>query len=50
MFKEYDMATKEKFGEYFGFLDSEVDHLFAIYQQTTADAKITREALAEWYD
>lgn len=50
MFKEYDMATKEKFGEYFGFLDSEVDHLFAIYQQTTANAKITREALAEWYD
>lgn len=50
MFKEYDMATKEKFGEYFGFLDSEVDHLFAIYQQTTANAKITREALVEWYD
>ena len=50
MFKEYDMATKEKFSEYFGFLDSEVDRLFAVYRQTTADAKITREALAEWYD
>lgn len=50
MFKEYDMATKEKFSEYFGFSDSEVDQLFSVYQQTTANAKITREALAEWYD
>lgn len=50
MFKEYDMATKEKFSEYFGFLDSEVDSLFAIYQQTTANAKVTRMELAEWYD
>lgn len=50
MFKEYDMATKEKFGEYFGFLDSEVDRLFEIYQRTTQNAKITRSCLAEWYD
>lgn len=50
MFKEYDMSTKEKFSEYFGFLDSEVDQLFVVYQQTTANAKITREDLAEWYD
>ena len=28
MFLEYDMATKKKFSEYFGFLDSEVDKLF----------------------
>lgn len=50
MFKEYDMVTKEKFSEYFGFLDSEVDRLFAVYQQTTPNAKITREDLAKWYD
>lgn len=50
MFKEYDMVTKEKFSEYFGFLDSEVDRLFAVYQQTTPNAKITREELAKWYD
>lgn len=50
MFKEYDMATKEKFSEYFGFSDLEVDRLFSVYQQTTADAKITRKELAEWYD
>lgn len=50
MFKEYDMATKEKFSEHFGFLDSEVDRLFDIYQKTTRNTKITRKGLAEWYD
>ena len=50
MFVEYDMSTKEKFSEYFGFLNTEVDRLFDIYQRTTRNAKITREDLAEWYD
>ncbi|MDE6516259.1 MAG: ATP-binding protein [Acetatifactor sp.] len=50
MFKEYDMAPKEKFSVYFGFLNSEVDRLFDIYRQTAAIAKITRKCLAEWYD
>ncbi|MCM1044691.1 MAG: ATP-binding protein [Candidatus Gastranaerophilales bacterium] len=50
MFQEYDMATKKKFSEYFGFLASEVDRLFTVYQQTTANAKIAREDLTKWYD
>lgn len=50
MFIEYDMATREKFSEYFGFLDSEVDQLFDIYQRHAKNAKITRSDLAEWYD
>lgn len=50
MFKEYDMATKEKYSEYFGFLDAEVDRLFEIYQRTAGRPKITRECLAEWYE
>lgn len=50
MFMEYDMATKVKFGEYFGFLDSEVDRLFAVYLGETAHPRITREELALWYD
>ena len=50
MFREYDMATKVKFSEYFGFLDSEVDMLFNTYLQTTKEAKITRNDLSEWYD
>lgn len=50
MFKEYDMATKEKFSEYFGFSDDEVDQLFTVYQQTTRHAKIKRDELKIWYD
>lgn len=50
MFVEYDMATKIKFGEYFGFLDTEVNRLFDIYIQNTPAPAITREQLTLWYD
>ena len=50
MFVEYDMATRVKFGEYFGFLDKEVDELYEIYVRETANPRITREELALWYD
>lgn len=50
MFVEYDMATKIKFGEYFGFLGTEVDRLFDIYIQNTPSPTITREQLTLWYD
>ncbi len=50
MFLEYDMATKKKFSEHFGFLDSEVDKLFEIYQKGTDEPAITREELRIWYD
>lgn len=50
MFSEYDMATKMKFSEYFGFNDTEVDRLFDIYQKTTERCRITREELTTWYD
>lgn len=50
MFREYDMATKIKFSEYFGFLDSKVDMLYNTYLWTTKEAKITRDDLSEWYD
>lgn len=50
MFVEYSMATKERFGEYFGFLDDEIDKLFEIYQKMAAKPKITREDLRIWYD
>lgn len=32
MFLEYDMSTRARFGEYFGFLDEEVDRLYEIYR------------------
>ncbi len=50
MFLEYDMATKIRFGEYFGFLNSEVDHLYEVYKAETIDRRIARAELDEWYD
>lgn len=50
MFLEYDMATKKKFSEYFGFLDSEVDGLFRTYLENTDTPEISRESLRTWYD
>ena len=42
MFDEYDMACKEKYSEYFGFLDEEVDQLYDIYKKITKNPKILR--------
>ncbi|MCI8548854.1 MAG: AAA family ATPase [Bacilli bacterium] len=50
MFLEYNMATSERFSEYFGFLASEVDEIFAVYQKTVRNVKISREDLTGWYD
>lgn len=50
MFLEYDMATKIRFGEYFGFSESEVDELFERYTENTEKPRIGRHELAEWYD
>lgn len=44
------MGMFERFSEYFGFLDFEVDRLYAIYQKTVRQTKITREGLWLWYD
>lgn len=50
MFQEYDMASKERFSEYFGFSDLQVDQLFAVYQKTVKNAKVTRDDLEKWYN
>lgn len=50
MFAEYDMATKVRFGEYFGFLDREVDSLYDIYRRNVKTPEIERHDLAVWYD
>ena len=44
------MVTKVKFGEYFGFLDGEVDQLYETYISKTLNPQITREELTFWYD
>ncbi len=50
MFVEYDMTVMERFSDCFGFLEDEVDTLFAIYLKTTKEPKISREELEMWYD
>ena len=50
MFAEYTMATEEKFSEYFGFTDKEVDMLYERYCKAEKNTHVTREGLQEWYD
>lgn len=51
MFWEYTMAAEEKFSEYFGFTEAEVDNLYEKYLAYEKEgAKITREGLRSWYD
>lgn len=50
MFLEYNMATRIRFSEYFGFSDKEVDLLYRRYLMKTKNPQITRESLREWYD
>lgn len=50
MFIEYDMTSSEKFSEYFGFSDTEVDRIYNIYQRNVHYPKVSREELRVWYD
>lgn len=50
MFLEYNMATRVRFSEYFGFTESEVDRLYQCYLEQTKKPQITRKNLREWYD
>ena len=51
MFAEYTMATEEKFSEYFGFTEKEVDVLYKKYEINQPEyRKVTREGLKEWYN
>lgn len=51
MFYEYTMASEEKYSEYFGFTDWEVDELFRRYQSRHLEREnVTREGLRMWYD
>lgn len=54
MFIEYTMAAEEKFSEYFGFTEQEVDFLYQRYLNDYAKQKelpvVTREGLRIWYD
>lgn len=51
MFCEYTMVSEEKYSEYFGFTESEVDDLYTRYLKRQPESrKVTREGLRKWYD
>ena len=50
MFSEFTMAEEERFSEYFGFTESEVDMLFERYQKKSEKQQVTRDGLKNWYD
>ncbi|MCD8074991.1 MAG: ATP-binding protein [Lachnospiraceae bacterium] len=49
-FIEYTMATDDKFSEYFGFTESEVDELYRRYEAKVSERNVSREDLKYWYD
>lgn len=51
MFVEYTMVTEERYSDYFGFTDAEVDELYGRYQERQPENRhVTREGLRRWYD
>ncbi len=50
MFAEYSMAGSQRFSQYFGFSNAEVDRLYAVYQRTSDEICFTRDDLRVWYD
>lgn len=50
MFCEYTMASEEKYSDFFGFTESEVDRIFTKYQNLNEEQRITREELRLWYN
>lgn len=43
------MTVMERFSDCFGFVEDDIDTLFAIYFKTTKDPKISRKDLEVWY-
>ena len=50
MFMEYSMAGGTKFGEYFGFLENEVNALYQRFVTIEQRPNFTRTELEEWHD
>ena len=50
MFLEYTMITREKYSEYFGFVEKEVDELYQRYLTIEDNPKLNREDLRIWYN
>jgi len=50
MFAEFTMTNEQRFSEYFGFTDEEVDELYERYLANTTRKEVSREDLQIWYD
>lgn len=50
MFFEFSMVTMEKYSEYFGFTDEEVDALYQRYIKLEENPKVSRNDLRLWYN
>lgn len=50
MFLEYTMAAQARFGDYFGFTETEVDDLYERYLRNWLQPVIVREGLRIWYN
>lgn len=51
MFSEFTLASEERFSEYFGFTENEVDELFERYREyNSKPPQVSREGLKLWYD
>ena len=51
MFAEYTMVTEERFSEYFGFTEHEVDELYKRYKDNNeANRNISRNGIRMWYN
>lgn len=50
MFFEFSMTTMEKYSEYFGFTDEEVDELYQRYIKLEENPKVSRSGLRLWYN
>lgn len=50
MFAEYTMASEELYSDYFGFVDAEVDELYARYLKKQPAPLVTRKGIKDWYD
>lgn len=50
MFAEFTMTNEQRFSEYFGFTDCEVDELYRRYLENTKNRMVSRADLKTWYD
>ncbi len=49
-FAEYSMGLSSRFGEYFGFTETEVHELYLRHKKIVGEKAFSEDALTQWYD